>query len=100
MKNPRKPKGTPPVKQAWVPDPKDAINLAALRWYALTIDRLCIEIYATNRKKFRELETLLQSQVKALYGFAKDVGLRDDDQCPPGYMMCPDRLCAPSCDFE
>ena len=100
MKNPRKPKATPSVKQPWVADPKDAINLAALHWYALTIDRLCIELYATNRKAFPELEKLLQSQVKALYAFSKDVGLTDDDRCPGGYMMCPDGLCAPACDFE
>jgi hypothetical protein len=100
MKNPRPKKSTTPVKQAWVAQPQDAINLAALHWYALTVDRLCIEIYATNRKKFRELERLLQSQVKALYEFAENVRFTDDDECPPGYMMCSDRLCAPSCEFE
>lgn len=87
------------VKQDWVADPRDAIALAALRWYALTIDRLCIEIYATDRKKFKELEDLLQSQVAALFKFGKNVTLADEDECPEGYIMC-NGLCAPACNFE
>jgi hypothetical protein len=83
-----------------VADPNDAINLAALRWYACTIERICIEIYATNRKKFTRLEKLLNRQVKELEALGAIAALADDDACPPGYVMCEDRLCAPSCDFE
>jgi hypothetical protein len=88
-----------PVKKDWVADPRDAIALAALRWYALTIDRLCIEIYATDRKKFEDLEDLLKSHVVALYKFGKGVKFTDEDECPEGYVMC-NGLCAPTCNFE
>jgi hypothetical protein len=89
-----------PVKQAWVPQSQDAINLAALRWYACTIERLCIEIYATNRKKYPKLAALLNKQVKELKALGVSAKIADDDACPPGYVMCEDGLCAPSCDFE
>jgi hypothetical protein len=93
-------KHTGPVKQEWVAAPNDAINLAALRWYACTIERICIEIYATNRTKFPRLEALLNKQVKELKRLGASAQLGDEDDCPPGYVMCEDRLCAPSCDFE
>jgi hypothetical protein len=87
------------VKQDWVAKPEDAIALAALRWYALTIDKLCIEIYATDRRKFTALEAKLKAQVTALVKFAKGVTAADEDECPDGYVMC-DGLCKPACYFE
>lgn len=94
------PKHTGPVKQDWVALPQDAINLAALRWYACEIEQVCIEIYATNRKKFTKLEDMLKKHVTALKTLGASKLIADDDNCPPGYVMCEDRLCAPACDFE
>jgi hypothetical protein len=87
------------VKEDWIAKPEDAIALAALRWYALTIDKLCIEIYATDRRKFMALEALLKSQVTDLLEFAKDTTQGDEDECPEGFVMC-DGLCKPACYFE
>jgi hypothetical protein len=87
------------VKQVWIAESRDAISIAALHWYAITIEKVCIEIYATDRKRFKALEALLQSQVRDLYKFAKGVKGDEDDECPEGYVMC-NGLCAPACDFE
>jgi len=88
-------------KGPWTPSPNDAINLATLRWYALTIERLLIEIYSTNREKLPGLQHLLDEELRRLYAYSQSSEVRDDDECPPGQTMCPDGLCAPSCDpFE
>jgi len=89
-------------KGPWTPSPDDAINLSTLRWYALTIERLLIEIYSTDRKKLPGLQKLLNEQLKKLYEYSQSQQLTsDEDDCPPGQILCPDGLCAPSCDpFE
>ena len=93
-------KTTGPIKQDWVGKPQDAINLAALRWYVCTIDRLCIEIYATNRRKYPKLAKLLKKQLNELKALGTSAKVEDDDECPPGFVKCDDGLCAPACDVE
>ena len=81
----------------WQAAPNDAIRLAALRWFALTIEKEAIELYATNTATFPEIERILR---KAL-GHIDD--LRDkfavaEEGCPEGYVLCDDDVCRPSCD--
>ena len=85
----------------WTPEPNDAINLATIRWYALTLERLLIEMYSTNRKKLPELQKMLDQDLKDLYeAFKKPTpGLIDEDDCPPGQQMCRDGLCAAQCEM-
>ena len=88
-------------KTKWTPQAEDAANLATIRWYAITLERLLMEMYFTNRKKWPELQDLLNEDLKDLYNHFKKPtlipDLRDDDECPPGQTMCRDGLCAPQC---
>ena len=84
----------------WQPRPNDAIDLATLRWYAVTIEKLAIEIYVTDRSKFGALDTVLRREVKALTALAARASdaVHSDDDCPGGWFLCRDGLCAPACD--
>ena len=83
----------------WTPAPNNAIQLAALQWYSLTVGRLAIEIYATRPDRYAELTELLRKQVKELADFNKHAG-EVADGCPDGYIMCRDGLCSPMCEGE
>ena len=83
----------------WQPEPNDAINLATLRWYALTIDRLLIQIYATDRSKQAAMQAILDKAVKELYRHGKGI-TAEDGECPEGQRLCSDGFCAPMCMFE
>lgn len=83
----------------WKAHPEDAIRLAALRWFAIEIERLTIEVYASDRTKFVEMERELRHTLKRLGRTRKTVqrlALGDED-CPMGYLLCKDGLCAPMC---
>ncbi len=87
------------TRRSWKPQAHDAIRLAALRWYALTIERLTIDIYATDPRKFEAMEAVLRREAKALFELGRGPGgALDDDDCPDGYFLCKDGLCAPMCD--
>ena len=84
----------------WRPDPDDAIRLAALRWFALQLEASAICIYATNKKSYLDMESVLNDALNALKGLKKAYGLTadDEDECPEGYVRCKDGVCAPACD--
>ena len=85
----------------WQAEPDDAIRLAALRWFALSIERLAIEIYASDKTQYGELEQVLRRALKHMGNLVtRDVGEEDEDSCPIGYELCRDGLCAPMCDGE
>lgn len=81
----------------WKAVPNDAIKLAALRWFALTIEKWSIELYATNTATFPELEKILRKTMNAMSDLRDDFAAEADD-CPEGYVLCDDGVCAPSCD--
>jgi hypothetical protein len=83
-----------------MPQEDDAINLATIRWYALTLEKLLIEMYSTNRKKLPVLQKLLDEDLKELRKHFKklDFDREDEDECPPGQKMCSDGFCKPECD--
>lgn len=83
----------------WQPEPSDAVNLATLRWYALTIDRLLLQIYCTDRSKQAAMQAILDKALHDLYRHAKDIKFAED-QCPDGQRLCDDGLCAPTCLFD
>lgn len=87
----------------WTPEANDAINLATIRWYAITLERLLIEMYSTNRKRWPEIQKMLDQDLKELYNHFKKPSLKpeqaDEDECPPGQTMCRDGLCAPQCEL-
>ena len=76
----------------------DAQRLAAIRWLAMRIEQVSIEVLVTDRDKFDAVERSLRDEVKRL----KEMGLPEPtiggDDCPEGYVLCRDGLCAPMCD--
>jgi hypothetical protein len=77
----------------------DAERLAALRWLVMKIEQLGIEILATSPAKYAAVENAMRAQVQLL----KQIGLPhplSHGECPDGYILCRDGLCAPMCDDE
>ena len=77
--------------------PNDAVNLAALHWYALMIERISIQLYVTDAKNFGSVKGALNDALKALdllrQGFATPCS-----ECQDGWECCPsDGMCAPTC---
>jgi hypothetical protein len=84
-------------ERRWQPDPNDAIRLAALRWFALEIEKLAIELYASDRATYRAMEDVLTGTVRQMGELSKKLMVQDEE-CPEGYERCKDGLCAPMCD--
>ena len=85
-------------RKAAPPRTSDAERLAALRWLAMRIEQLSIEVFVTDRDKFGEIEAALRVQVRLLQTMGNPDGELNSDDCPEGYVRCRDGLCAPMCD--
>jgi hypothetical protein len=81
----------------WQAAPNDAIRLATLRWFALTIEKEGIELYATNTATFPEIEKILRKALGDIDEL-RDRFAEGEDDCPEGYIRCNDDVCRPSCD--
>ena len=91
-------KGSKKTGIVWQSGPDDAIRLAALRWFALEIERMGIEIYASDKAKYKAVEKILRQTMTALNATSEDIIVAASDECPDGYVLCKDGLCAPMCD--
>ena len=90
-------KKTKNTTKAAPPRANDAERLAAVRWLVMRIEQLSIEVFITDRDKFADVERSLRAQVKALQAMAPVRPIAAED-CPEGYVLCRDGLCAPMCD--
>jgi len=82
----------------WAPQPNDAIRLAAIRWFALEMERMAIEIYATDQSQFTAMERVLRQTLKKMGKIHRRAHMDLTDGCPDGYILCKDNTCAPMCD--
>jgi hypothetical protein len=74
------------------------MSLAAVRWLANSIENLGIELYATDRESFPEIERVLRSTLEELRGIRVQFAVSEEENgCPDGYVLC-HGICAPSCD--
>ncbi len=97
--------------------PDDALAIAALRNFAIDVERLLVRIYVTDPTKYQKLVHLMRKQLDEIYRAGTDPKLletvkatkgRDrrylsEENCPPGWELCTDGLCAEVCyisDFE
>ena len=96
MKKKKKQSGPSTVK--WDPRPNDAIKLAALRWFALEMERIAIQLYASNPDLYGEMETIMRQTLKSLGDAGRQIADPVSGECPEGYVLCPDGICAPMCD--
>ena len=89
--------GPPP----WEPAADDAINIAGLRIYFLTMERLALLIYRSDptpdRPRLEGLQKLLGQHVQALRKYAKahSFNVAGDSGCPGEDERCDDTLCHP-----
>ena len=87
------------MPRMWDPSPEDAISLAAFRWLANAIENASIELYATDRESFKEVEGILRHTLKDLGRMRRSFVSEDEKGCPDGYVLC-HGICAPACEFE
>lgn len=76
----------------------DAEQLAALRWLAMKIEQVSIEVFVTNHRHFGAIEEALRLQVKLLRQIGRPELALVADDCPAGFVLCRDGLCSPMCD--
>jgi hypothetical protein len=87
------------MKREWNPSPRDAMSLAAFRWFANTIENFAIELYATDRDSFPEIERVLRGTLTELKATRVRFAVPEEENgCPDGWVLC-DGVCAPACDF-
>jgi hypothetical protein len=86
------------MPRTWKPSPDDAMSLAALRWMANTIENFAIELYATDRESFREVEEVLRNTLKELKRTKRSFAVpQEENGCPDGWILC-HGICVPSCE--
>jgi hypothetical protein len=96
-KKPKEPKKPTRGTRLWQAQPSDAIRLAALRWFGLEMERLSIEIYASNQDAYAQMERVFRRALADL-GEVRAMSALMDGDCPDGFLLCKDRICAPMCD--
>ena len=74
------------------------MSLAAVRWLANSIENLGIELYATDRESFPDIERVLRGTLDELRAVRAQFAVSEEENgCPEGYVLC-HGICAPSCD--
>ena len=88
------------MPRRWEPSAEDGMSLAAFRWFANTIENFAIELYATDRRSYPEIEGVLRNTLEELKRTRQAFMVSEEENgCPDGYVLC-NGVCAPSCDFE
>ncbi len=80
----------------WQPSPNDTTAYAAFRWFANSIENDSMELYATDRDAFEQIEHVLRDTLHQLADLRARL-VRPDGDCPDGWILC-HGVCAPSCD--
>jgi hypothetical protein len=84
----------------WGYSNKDATRLAAIRWFANSIEKVSIELYATSPTTFAQTEQLLKDCLAGLtfqrQQIRQSIGAVE---CPDGYELCRG-LCQPACESD
>jgi len=85
--------------RTWEPSPTDATSLAAFRWFANALENASVELYATNRASYKQVEEALRQALSQLGRLQKEYAVaQEENGCPDGYVLCADGICAPACD--
>ena len=80
--------------------PNDALNFAALHWYALTIEKICIQLYVTDCANFGAIKAVLNDTLESLNTVRTEM-ITPCGDCQDGWECCKsDGMCAPTCIAE
>lgn len=86
--------------RTWEPSSNDAMSLAAFRWFANTLENVAIEVYATKRESFDQIENVLRHALEDMGRLKKQYQVsQEENGCPDGYVLC-NGVCAPVCDWD
>ena len=91
--------------------PDDALAIAAMRNFALDVERLLVRIYVTDPTTYQKMVHLMRNVLDEIYRAGIDPKLRaaaqetkgrerrhlSEESCPPGWELCSDGLCAEVC---
>ena len=73
------------------------MTLAAIRWYAMSIEKYAMDLYITNRAQYPEVKAILDGALESLEQVrAQMTATVQDAGCPPGFKDC-NGICLPDC---
>jgi hypothetical protein len=92
----------------WTPQNDDPVlTLAAIRWFAISLEKLAMDLYVTDRERYPEIKDVLAEALKTLGKMRdkceggkrpKSANAADyEDGCGPGLVNC-NGVCLPECD--
>lgn len=74
------------------------MTLAAIRWYAMSIEKYAMDVYITDRTQYPGVQAALDAALASLEQMRAQMTAtaRDTSECPPGFENC-GGVCLPSC---
>lgn len=74
-----------------------AMTLAAIRWYAMSIEKYSMDLYITNREQYPAVKAILDNALGSLDQLRAQQSVAGQDSgCPPGFKNC-NGICLPDC---
>jgi hypothetical protein len=74
-----------------------AMTLAAIRWYAMSIEKYAMDLYITNREQYPAVKAILDNALESLEQVRSQQSVMAEDAgCPPGFKNC-GGICLPDC---
>ena len=99
----------------WTPqNDEPALTLAAIRWYGMSIEKLAMDLYVTNKEQYPSVKRILSTaltELGKLRGYCIEgassgapapkpmsaMAEGENDGCGPGYVNC-NGVCLPDCE--
>lgn len=74
-----------------------AMTLAAIRWYAMSIEKHAMDIYITDRAQYPAVQAALDAALDRLAQMRAEMKATAlAGECPPGFENC-NGICLPNC---
>lgn len=73
-----------------------ALTLAAIRWYAMSIEKLAQDLYVTRPSMYPSVQAALDKAMANLEALRTPLTSQAEGGCPPGYEYC-GGICLPAC---
>lgn len=74
-----------------------ALTLAAIRWYAMSIEKYAMDLYITNAAQYPPVKAILDNALASLEQLRSQQSVASQDAgCPPGFKNC-NGVCLPDC---